>query len=174
MVEQLRVYYLIPGGIVRLVQQDAASGYVANPFLSLRVILIPTMNYRITDSRMIKPSSGATTSPINHTQKMSHALSTLKSADFETSGEGRVHLHRRASMSKGVNSGSATNGGLRKRSRNTLNGQAKGPCILGSVTTRMNLRCNISKTTSRSYQGSHFRSERYYLLRETRFSRNKA
>ena len=26
MVEQLRAYYLIPGGIVRLVQQDAASG----------------------------------------------------------------------------------------------------------------------------------------------------
>jgi hypothetical protein len=26
MVEQLRAYYLIPGGIVRLIQQDAASG----------------------------------------------------------------------------------------------------------------------------------------------------
>ena len=26
MVEQVRAYYLIPGGIVRLVQQDAASG----------------------------------------------------------------------------------------------------------------------------------------------------
>jgi hypothetical protein len=30
MVEQLRAYYLIPGGIVRLVHQDA--GHVADPF----------------------------------------------------------------------------------------------------------------------------------------------
>jgi|ERR1700736_3840065 hypothetical protein len=50
--------------------------------LSLRALLIPTMNYLITDSRIIKPSIGATTSPINHTPKMSRALSILKNVDF--------------------------------------------------------------------------------------------
>jgi hypothetical protein len=101
--------------------------------------------------RIIKPSSGARISSMNHTKKMSCASSTLRKVEFEAPDRGeafRVHLHRRASKSKGVNSGSATNGGFLKRSRNTLNGQAKGPCILGSLITRMNFDYAISGEVS--------------------------